>query len=219
MLGGNTNGLDFGQMIRERYPFIQTIFVSADIDYSLDVFDLEAVYFLNKPVSSDRLGRAWDMALRRISSQKASFLRINSRGHHLNVPYKDIMYLESERRIIIVHRTANEHQFYAQLDEVEQLVPDSFIRIHQSYLVNMHYITSLAKGRCQMLDGMVIRSPRKGGPSPAAVTCSSLKNRPQPTWRVPPPDRETCRGSPLSRMSFQVCYLVTMAFDSWQTAA
>lgn len=161
MLGGTINGLDFGQMIRERYPFIQTIFISADIDYSLDVFDLEAVYFLNKPISVDRLGRAWDMALRRINSQKTSFLRINSRGHHINVPYKDIMYLESERRIIIVHRTANEHQFYAQLDEIEQLVPDMFIRIHQSYLVNMHYITSLAKGRCQMLDGVVIPIAQK----------------------------------------------------------
>ncbi len=71
------------------------------------------------------------------------------------------MYLESERRIIIVHRTANEHQFYAQLDEIEQHVPDSFIRIHQSYLVNMHYITSLAKGRCQMLDGKVIPIAQK----------------------------------------------------------
>jgi len=36
-----------------------------------------------------------------------------------------------------------------------------FIRIHQSYLVNMHYITSLAKGRCQMLDGMVIPIAQK----------------------------------------------------------
>ena len=161
MLGGQTNGLEFGQMIRERYPFIQTILISADIDYSLDVFDLEAVYFLNKPISIDRLGRAWDMALRRIHSQKTSFLRINSRGHHINVPYKDIMYLESERRVVIIHRTANLHHFYAQLDEVEQLVPDYFIRIHQSYLVNMHFITSLSRGRCQMLDGLVIPVAQK----------------------------------------------------------
>lgn len=158
---GESNGLEFGQMIRERYPFIQTIFISADSDYSLDVFDLEAVYFLNKPISIDRLGRAWELALRRINNQKESFLRINSRGHHLNIPYKDILYLESERRIILVHRLSTSHQFYAQLDDVETSIPNYFIRCHQSYLVNMHFITSLAKGRCQMSNGQLIPIAQK----------------------------------------------------------
>ncbi|MDD2534628.1 MAG: LytTR family DNA-binding domain-containing protein [Eubacteriales bacterium] len=158
---GDSNGLEFGQMIRERYPFIQTVFISADIDYSLDVFDLEAVYFLNKPISIDRLTRAWELALRRISNQKESFLRINSRGHHLNIPFKDILYLESERRIIIVHRLSTSHQFYAQLDDIELTIPDYFIRCHQSYLVNMQYIASLAKGRCQISNGQIIPIAQK----------------------------------------------------------
>ncbi len=158
---GDSNGLEFGQMIRERYPFIQTVFISADIDYSLDVFDLEAVYFLNKPISVDRLSRAWELALRRISNQKESFLRINSRGHHLNIPYKDILYLESERRIIIVHRISTTHQFYAQLDDIENTIPEYFTRCHQSYLVNMHFISSLAKGRCQISNGQVIPIAQK----------------------------------------------------------
>jgi DNA-binding LytR/AlgR family response regulator len=160
MLGEKT-GLEFGQMIRERYPFIQTIFISSESDYSLDVFDLEAVYFLTKPISAERLGRAWELALRRISNQRESFLRINSRGHHINVPFRDIVYLESERRIIVVHRLSTTHQFYAQLDDIEQTVPDFFIRCHQSYLVNMHFISSLAKGRCQVTTGMQIPIAQK----------------------------------------------------------
>ncbi len=161
MLGGSVSGLEFGQMIRERDPFIQMIFISSDSEYSLDVFDLEAVYFLNKPVTPERLARAFDLALRRISAQKLSYLRINSRGHHINVPYADILYLESERRVIIIHRTASEHQYYARLDYLEQIVPDSFIRVHQSYLVNMDYVASLTHGHCELINGEVIPIAQK----------------------------------------------------------
>ncbi len=158
---GTKSGLDVGQMVRERNPLIQTIYMSADANYSLDVFDLEPVYFLHKPIDLDRLTRALDLAVRRIDERSKSHLRVGNRAHLFNIPFSDIFYIESERRILIIHRKGNPYRMYGQLDEIEKLVPEYFIRCHQSYLVNMNYIQAFVNNRFVMSNGRLIPIAQK----------------------------------------------------------
>lgn len=63
------------------------------------------------------------------------------------VAYKDILYLESQQRIVVLH-TENPLQggdrFYGKLEDLEnELEPDGFLRIQKSYLVNMAHIKKL----------------------------------------------------------------------------
>jgi two-component system response regulator LytT len=160
MLGAGS-GLDYGQILRDRHPQVQTIYMSADANYSLDVFDLEPVYFLHKPIDLDRLNRALDLAIRRVEDRGSSHLKVGNRGHQFNILFSEIIFIESERRIIIVHRKGSPYRFYGQLDDIEKMVPDYFIRCHQSYLVNMNFIQAVVNGRFVLNNGRIIPIAQK----------------------------------------------------------
>lgn len=86
---------------------------------------------------------------------KYSFLEQKRRKKHLiirskeavyRLPFSDITYLESCQRLIIVHTSNRQLQFYGKLADVLSTLPeDQFIRCHQSYVVNLEKTISLNK--------------------------------------------------------------------------
>lgn len=58
--------------------------------------------------------------------------------------YKDITFIESIRRQILIHTTEGIITSYLKLDEVEMKLKDKrFLRCHKSFLINMNYIKSV----------------------------------------------------------------------------
>ena len=51
--------------------------------------------------------------------------------------------------------TNGEEQCYEKLDNLEQQLPDSFLRCHKSFLVNMDKITGFLPNGIQLSDGTV----------------------------------------------------------------
>ena len=52
----------------------------------------------------------------------------------------EIRYLESNAHRTIIHTLGNEYVCYEKISELEKKMGDSFVRCHQSFLVNMKYI-------------------------------------------------------------------------------
>ena len=53
------------------------------------------------------------------------------------VPVEQILYFESAKKKILLHTAGQEFEFYDSLGRVETQLPDDFIRVHKSYIVNM----------------------------------------------------------------------------------
>jgi len=51
------DGLDLARRLKKEVPGIELIFVTADSQYALDAFDLQALDYMTKPVQTDRLRR------------------------------------------------------------------------------------------------------------------------------------------------------------------
>lgn len=84
---------------------------------------------------------------RSVSELTGIFARV-SKGETLQVFYKNILYFESCKKIICLH-TANgsTYEFRGKLNDVEkELMGSCFLRVHQSFLVNVFYIEVLNKG-------------------------------------------------------------------------
>lgn len=57
--------------------------------------------------------------------------------------FNDIIYFESKNRLIFIFTNLKVYKFYGKLNDIEEQVRKSnksFLRIHQSYLVNYDYI-------------------------------------------------------------------------------
>ena len=95
--------------------------------------------------------------------------RICSRNHFFSFKYKsqeykvlckEILYFESKARQINIHvRDGNKYVFNGKLSEVEKGLSSgkvTFLRIHQSYLVNYLLIKSRSKSNVTLINGEVL---------------------------------------------------------------
>ncbi|MCY7311474.1 MAG: LytTR family DNA-binding domain-containing protein [Bacteroidota bacterium] len=157
------NGFD---LLKKLEPVsFEVIFVTAYSHYAVEAFEHHANGYITKPVKAEKLMAAVDTATKRIEEKSInknlfSLLEQNSKqaapdkiplsttNGLVFVKVADIMYCESsgnythfflcDDKKIVVSR---------QLGEYEKLLPENnFTRIHDKYIINLHYIKEYIKG-------------------------------------------------------------------------
>jgi two-component system LytT family response regulator len=159
------SGFEMLQQLKD-IPF-DVIFVTAYDQFAIKAFDFSAIDYLLKPVSKDKLIRAVDKVLRNQQRQfpKAQFdflLQTLNTGHALMpnialptpeglefVQVADILYAESDSNYCRVHLAHGGKIFLAKtLKYIEEILAGHpFLRIHQSYLINLAHVKKYVKGK------------------------------------------------------------------------
>ena len=141
------NGIDYCKNILTLNPYCQIIFVSGFDEYYLDVYDVDHVYFLRKPVKNDDIYKALRRAIQHSSEERAKSFSFTSNSKITVIPLNEILYFEKYRRKIFLHTTDDKlYEFYGVMDDViNEIDMDSFIRCHNSYIVNLNKVTELTK--------------------------------------------------------------------------
>ena len=138
-------GLDAAKNLREMEIPSLIIYISNYETYYESMIETEPFRFLRKPINDLELFRKFFMiAYKRLENKKEYYTYSYNKVHH-RIKLNDIMYFESNNRTIHIHTNGNQKSdiFYDQLDNVERELESmacTFIRIHQSYLVNTTYI-------------------------------------------------------------------------------
>lgn len=136
------NGLEAAEKIREEDFLTTFIFVSQYEDYYKEAYHVHPFHFLSKPVSQPKINEVME-AYTKMKKQDMETITFSVNKARYTVPLLDIMYFASERRRITVVCQDRNYYFYGKLKEIEEYLQEKnckFIRIHQSFLVNMKYI-------------------------------------------------------------------------------
>jgi len=131
----------------------QIIFTTAYREYAIDGFDLKAVDYLLKPISFERFVQAFNVFLERtifsLTPKKEStnhaipdFLYVRSERKMTKVIFDDILFIESLSDYVKIHLKDKEIVTREKISKIEQFLPDSFIRIHRSFIVSLVKIES-----------------------------------------------------------------------------
>jgi len=154
------SGLDLLHILSHR-PLI--IFTTAYNQYAVQAFELQAVDYLLKPFSQDRLTAALQRVREKISQNSSSLTEIKnllanygmSKEHLTRIPSRvgdkiyiltddDIIYLASEDRLVFAYLYETKFLVNYTLDELQaRLNPNKFFRIHRSTLANLNYIAMI----------------------------------------------------------------------------
>nr|WP_282579986.1 LytTR family DNA-binding domain-containing protein [Paenibacillus odorifer] len=95
-----------------------------------------------------------EKVIRKLQQGKKNFLSLQQKGKEILIPYRNIIYLESNRRRIILYSCKDQLDYYSTLNEEEQKLPVSdFVRIHQSYIVNFYFIKEISNQGVILLNG------------------------------------------------------------------
>ncbi len=132
---GELNGMETARRLREADEGLLLVFVTGYTDYVFDGYSVGALGYLMKPPKPDQLDGVLDRAAEaRLREGDQAFL-CRSGETLYRIPKKSILYFASDRRQVTCVSAVRTYTFYGKLDDVERDVGESFVRVHQRYLV------------------------------------------------------------------------------------
>ena len=150
------NGITAAKTLQQLTRNVKIIFISGYLEYAADIFEADPFYFLAKPIKEKKLTDAIDRALEKIKEEDRSCLLLQSRGEIVKIKIDDIWYVESSRRNLTIYEAGESSRVLMKLSDMEKLLPEYFLRCHQSYLVNMDRIRKFTLDGIVLIDGRVI---------------------------------------------------------------
>ena len=137
------NGVSIGQYIRNTVSdsIVQIVYISYKTSYAMQLFNIHPYDFLVKPIDENMIASVISGILHMNGQDRRFYTyRVNKTVH--KVAYGDICYLASDRKHIrIVMYNGSVKEFVGKLkDEIDDL-PDYYIQIGQSYVVNYSHIS------------------------------------------------------------------------------
>lgn len=141
-----------------RLPSI--IFTTAYDRYALRAFEINAVDYILKPFTQERLTQALRRARNSIagaqensvtahSAPEERFIHrivFRSKGRILFLPVADIRWIGAEENYVRISTGRESHLLRETMARLEsRLDPDSFIRVHRSTIVNLRYVREIRR--------------------------------------------------------------------------
>lgn len=152
------NGVEVGKIIRNqiRNQTVQIVYISAKTSYCMDLFEIRPMHFLEKPLSAEKIIK--QVCLANELCSKAEYVFRYKQGHNsYSESVKNIIYFESQNRVLKMFTTSGDISFYGTLAEIEQqLSKSNFLLIHKSFLVNYAHIVEFGAKEIKMSNGQLL---------------------------------------------------------------
>ena len=168
------NGMETARKLREISCNVPIVFLTASPDYAIESYEVQASGYLLKPFSEEKLKTLINRILKTDMKRRVA---IKSKRQY-RYPYTDeIMYIESDRHNVTLHLSdGSEIVTVDKLVELEKRINENrFLHCHQSYLVNMDFITDV-KDDFILSNGEIIPIRVRGRKEMADTYYSYFKN-------------------------------------------
>lgn len=146
-------GTDFAELVQK--TGVQIIFTTAYSEYALQGFELSALDYLLKPITFKRFLSAVEK-LPKTLTMDSDKITIKS-GYDLHkIAFAEILYIESDSEYVNYHLTNGKKiMAYQSLSKLAAMLPDTFMQVHRSYVINKEKVTGL-KGRDVLLTDRIV---------------------------------------------------------------
>lgn len=125
----------------------QIVLISDTDKYTLKAFDYGAVHYLLKPVLIHQLVVAVERCIKLISQNtprkvdKSKAFYLNTTQQSYVIQYEDIAYIEADGSYsTIYYHNGNDIYTSKKLGHYDSILPEQFLRIHHSIIVNVNRI-------------------------------------------------------------------------------
>jgi DNA-binding LytR/AlgR family response regulator len=137
------NGIDIVNSLKDVVNLKKTLFIffSNSPEYAIEAFNLNAVHYLLKPLSSDGVTEAMKRCIIRMNMNCSKFINVTTSHRSISIPIGNIVYIEVINKICTIHTEKNTYETYSTLDSMgKQMDSDLFLRANRSFIVNMNHI-------------------------------------------------------------------------------
>jgi len=160
------DGMALARQIREFDKDARVVFISHSENFAMDAFRNFAVQYILKPIDKDILFKVLDDIISKRNIKKDSFFTVSAPGRMVTLLYSSIVVIEKTGRIMRFHLDNGEFVDSKAVRTpfdlaLENLLADNrFLRVHQSFAINLDYVRELRSTMFIMSNGMEITIPR-----------------------------------------------------------
>jgi DNA-binding LytR/AlgR family response regulator len=144
------NGIDF---LKNSKLKAHVIITTAYADYAVEAYGLDVLDYLVKPIAFDRFLKACNKA-REVNELKntAPSGTDNNSGHFFikcnnqieKIFYNELVYAEAMLNYVMLYTASKKLMVYITIKSLEEQLPATiFIKVHKSFIVNLHKIKSI----------------------------------------------------------------------------
>lgn len=151
------SGIEVGHYIRNQLDDMgmQIVYISGKASYARQLFKTQPLDFLVKPITKPQISDVLETALRLLKRKNEKFQFRQGRDYY-NVPMGDIVYFTSEGRKVKIVTLKETFTFYGRLKETAGALPEDFITIHKSYIVNKEFVFRYTYEMVELVNGVVL---------------------------------------------------------------
>ena len=154
------DGISLARELRELDEDMLIVFITSKIEFMQTGYEVKAFRYLLKDQINTGLPKIWKDIEKELLDRADTYFTYEFERKTYRYPCRDILYLESNLRRIILHTNRDTAALYWKLDDLAIKYP-MFVRIHKSFLVNRRHIRSISAGMVVLSNGDVLPISRK----------------------------------------------------------
>lgn len=153
------SGLELVKLLPEPKPAV--ILVTTHASFAVDAFELQVLDYLVKPVNYARfcqaIARVTELQRAALApapappvavpsdiSASGTDLFVKTNGKLLRINFEDVLYIEALSTYVLLITDKQKHIVGGTLKNMEERLPfRHFVRVHRSYIVNLHRVEAL----------------------------------------------------------------------------
>ena len=159
------NGMEMAKKVRQKDENIAIVFTTGITDYMAAGYEVEAMHYLIKPVSREKIAQCMDKLVRR--HREDVFVAVHGKEEVTKLPVERITFVEAQGHgcVAEIYKKTGETiriEITESITEMEKLLsPYGFFRCHRSYLCRTGSIHQIGRTDITLDNGSVIPVSRR----------------------------------------------------------
>ena len=124
------------------------IFTTAYANYALEGYEYNAVDYLLKPITFKRFAQSVNKAVLTFPAvqtpvEENDYIFIKSGKEIIKLAYSRILFIEALKEYVNIVLPDGKVLAYKRMKDLEEQLPDNFLRIHNSYIINIDHLEKI----------------------------------------------------------------------------
>ena len=137
-------GIELAKRIRRDNNRSEIVFITSHFEFAGEGYEVDALHYLIKPISADKLDQVLTKAAKKLSVEPTSVV-ISCDGETVKLYEDDILYIESFLHYIVIHTKDKEYKMKESISVFEEKLSNDFYRIHRSYIASLKHIIRISR--------------------------------------------------------------------------
>lgn len=148
---GDSNGIEIAKEMQARDKHTVILIVTSYHQYLDDAMDINVTRYIDKPVSQNRIFSALDKALSIINESVITF---TTKDHQIaRLRCSDIVYVEAKFKGVYIYTKNGNYRVKEPIKQLRSILSGSCFAVpHNSYIVNLNYITDFKRDEITLAD-------------------------------------------------------------------